>query len=217
MRASEPFQFETASYLIRIGNHTACNLVEMQKGLEACSDGSIFYHTFQSLGRHHFLTEGFSNDFAQWALSSCNQPVLAEQLASLDIRDYVSLAELRSDLRRVVSDYCVANANKATQTAFEPFFFCETVEEEVALPLEAWTLEEFRDCVNQLPRASLQFHFITSRLRLHLSTNDFSYWLAKDLGQKELARRVDQIDIYTNTLDGARRQIIQLLEGELHR
>ena len=74
MRASEPFQFETASYLIRIGNHTACNLVEMQKGLEACSDGSIFYHTFQSLGRHHFLTEGFSNDFAQWALSACNRP-----------------------------------------------------------------------------------------------------------------------------------------------
>ena len=217
MRASEPFQFETASYLIRIGNHTASNLVELQKGIEACSDGSIFYHTFQSLGRHHFLTEGFSNDFAQWVLGACNRPALAEQLTSLDIRDYVSLAELRSDLRRVVNDYCSANAGEAVQAAFEPFFFCETVEEEVALPLEAWTLEEFRDCVKRLPHASLQFHFITSRLRLHLSTNDFSYWLGKDLGQKELARRVDQIDIYTNTLDGARTQIVQLIEGELHR
>jgi hypothetical protein len=217
MRASEPFQFETASYLIQIGNHTASNLIEMQKGLEACSDGSIFYHTFQSLGRHHFLTEGFSNDFAQWVLGACNRPALAEQLASLDIRDYVSLAELRSDLRRVVGNYCSANPGEAAQAAFEPFFFCETVEEEVALPLEAWTLEEFRDCVKRLPHASLQFHFITSRLRLHLSTNDFSYWLGKDLGQKELARRVDQIDIYTNTLDGARTQIVQLIEGELHR
>jgi hypothetical protein len=217
MRASEPFQFETASYLIQIGNHTASNLTEMQKGLEACSDGSIFYHTFQSLGRHHFLTAGFSNDFAQWVLSSCNRPALAEQLASLDIRDYVSLAELRSDLRRVVSNYCSANPGEAAQAAFEPFFFCETVEEEVALPLEAWTLEEFRDCMNRVPHACLQFHFITSRLRLHLRTNDFSYWLAKDLGQKELARRVDQIDVYTNTLDSARTQIIQLIEGELRR
>jgi hypothetical protein len=143
--------------------------------------------------------------------------VLAEQLASLDIRDYVSLAELRSDLRRVVSDYCIANPDQATQTAFEPFFFCETVEEEVDLPLTASTLEEFHECVSHLPRASLQFHFLTSRLRLHLRTNDFSYWLAKDLGQKDLARRVDQIDVYTNTLDSARQQIIQLLEGELHR
>jgi hypothetical protein len=216
MRASEPFQFETASYLIRIGNHTACNLVEMQKGLEACSDGSIFYHTVQTLGRHHFLTEGFSNDFAQWALDACNRPVLAEQLASLDIRDYVSLAELRSDLRRVVRDYCVANPGEAAQSAFEPFFFCETVEEEVALPLTASTLEEFHECVSHLPHASLQFHFITSRLRLHLSTNDFSYWLAKDLGQRELARRLDQIDVYTNTLDSARTQIMQLVERELH-
>jgi hypothetical protein len=217
MKASEPFQFETASYLIRIGNHRACSLVELQKGLEACSDGSIFYHTVQTLGRHHFLTEGFSNDFAQWALDACNRPVLAEQLASLDIRDYVSLAELRSDLRRVVSDYCVANPREAGQSAFEPFYFCETVEEEVDLPLTASTLEEFHECVGQLPHASLQFHFLTSRLRLHLSTNDFSYWLAKDLGQKELARRLDQIDVYTNTLDSARTQIMQLVERELHR
>jgi hypothetical protein len=71
--------------------------------------------------------------------------------------------------------------------------------------------------MNRVPHACLQFHFITSRLRLHLRTNDFSYWLAKDLGQKELARRVDQIDVYTNTLDSARTQIIQLIEGELRR
>jgi Family of unknown function (DUF5752) len=217
MRAIEPFQFETASYLIQIGNHECSNLLELQKGIEACSNGSIFYHTFQSLGRYHFLTEGFSNDFAQWVLGSCNWPVLAERLASVDIRDYVSLAELRSDLRRVLNEYCVANPREAAQTAFEPFYFCETVEEEAELPLQAWTLEEFRDCMNRLPHASLQFHFITSRLRLHLRTNDFSYWLANDLGQKELARRVDQIDIYTNTLDGARTQIIQLIEGELRR
>ena len=95
MQASQPFQFETASYLIQIGNHEARSLAELQKGIEACSDGSIFYHTFQSLARYHFLTEGFSNEFAQWVLAACNRPMLAEQLASVDIRDYVSLADLR--------------------------------------------------------------------------------------------------------------------------
>jgi hypothetical protein len=189
--------------------------MELQKAIGDCSDASIFYHTFQSLGRNHFLTEGFSNDFAQWALGSCNQPVLAEHLASLDIRDYVSLAELRSDLRRILGDFCQADPREACQGAFEPFYFCETVEEEIPLGMEARTLAEFRDCVDRLPHASLQFHFITSRLRLHLRTNDFSHWLSKELALEKLARQVDKIDIYTNTLDSARRQIMKLVDREL--
>jgi hypothetical protein len=62
------------------------NLAELRDGLETCTDGSIFYHTFQSLERHHFLAEGFSNDFAQWILAAVNCPELAEQLAEPDIR-----------------------------------------------------------------------------------------------------------------------------------
>ena len=80
-RAEHPFQFVAVSYLTRIGNQIATTLGELRDGLEKCSDASIFYHTFQSLGRHHFLTEGFSNDFAQWTLAACNRPGLAEALA----------------------------------------------------------------------------------------------------------------------------------------
>jgi hypothetical protein len=217
MKANEPFEFVTASYLVRIGNQECSSLLELQRGIESCSDASIFYHTFQSLGRHHFLTEGFSNDFAQWVLTACNRPILAEQLASLDIRDYVSLADLRGDLRRMVGDYCQANPREAQQAAFEPFFFCETVEEEIPLGIQAWTLEEFRNGLQGVGHSTLQFHFITSRLRLHLRTNDFSQWLSKELGLTELARHVDQIDLYTNTLDGARTRIVNLVERELAR
>lgn len=214
-RAGEAFQFATASYLVRIGNQAASSLLDLQKGLADCTDASIFYHTFQSLGRHHFLTEGFSNDFAQWVLSACNRPVLAERMASIDIRDYVSLADLRHDLRKIVEEYCHGNAATASQAAFEEFFFCETVEEKVPLGKEAWTLEQFRNGLKDLAHGSLQFHFITSRLRLQLRTNDFSQWLSMELGLKDLARKVDQIDIYTVTLDRARETILRLLEGEL--
>jgi hypothetical protein len=217
MKATEPFQFVTASYLVRIGNQQATTLQELQRGIQGCSDGSIFYHTFQSLGRHHFLTEGFSNDFAQWVHTSCNRPALAERLASVDIRDYVSLAELRTDLQRILEEYCQANVREASQSAFEKFYFCETVEEELPLGSQAWTLEEFHDGLKDLPHASLQFHFITSRLRLQLRTNDFTHWLSKDLGLKELARKVDLIDIYTNTLDSTRTKIMNLVESEIAR
>jgi hypothetical protein len=143
--------------------------------------------------------------------------VLAEQLASLDIRDYVSLADLRDDLHRILNDYCEASPLEAQQTAFEPFYFCETVDEEVPLGRDASTLEEFRNGINDLSHASLQFHFLTSRLRVHLRTNDFSRWLSEELDLKELGRKIDQIDIYTNTLDGARDRVLQLVDREISR
>jgi hypothetical protein len=213
--AKDPFQFATASYLTRIGIQKATNLLGLQKGIAESSDDSIFYHTFQSLARHHFLTEGFSNDFAQWALSACNRPELAERLASLDIRDYVSLAELRGDLQRILGEFCSGRPREARQTAFDPFYFCETVEEELPLDFEARSLEEFRACLERLSHASLQFHFLTSRLRLHLRTNDFSVWIEEQLGLKHLARQINLIDVYTNTLDSARARILALVDREL--
>ncbi|PYU71679.1 MAG: hypothetical protein DMG49_08885 [Acidobacteria bacterium] len=124
MKAAEaPFEFVTVSYLTRIGNQSAGALAELLTGLEHCSDASIFHHTFQTLGSHHFLTEGFSNDFAQWVLADTNRNDLAEQLAALDIRDYVSIAALRRDLCRLVGEFCTAFPHFAGQSALERFYF----------------------------------------------------------------------------------------------
>ncbi len=215
-KAEQPFQFKTVSYLTRIANEMATTLVQLKQGLETCSDTSIFNHTFQTLSHHHFLTQGFSNDFAQWVLAACNRPELAEHLASLDIRDYLSLAELRSDLKRLVSEYCGQYPQQAEQSAFEPFYFYEAIGVEVPLQMEAWTLQEFRDGLEKLSHAAFHFHFIASRLRLHLHTNDFSYWLESCLELGALARHVNRIDIYTNTLESALQRIISLVEKELH-
>jgi hypothetical protein len=215
--AEYPFHFVTASYLTRICNQKATNLLELGRGLEDCTDASIFYHTFQSLSRHHFLTEGFSNDFAQWALASCNRAELAEKLAALDIRDYLTLAELRSDLRRLVDEFCQIYPQYAQQLAFEPLYFCESIEVTVPLDLHARTLGEFREGFAKLNPASLNFHFISSRLRLQLRTNDFSYWFESSLGLPTLAKRTNQIDIYTNTLDGVQATLLSLVDKELKR
>ena len=213
--AEQPFRFSTAAYLTRIGNHKASRITELREGLKQCSDTSIFYHTFQSLERHHFLTEGFSSDFAQWILAACNQPQLAEQLAGLDIREYVSLADLRGDLVRVVSDYCDAYPDPATRRAFEPFFFCESVQVTVPLGGEVESLEEFRSVLEHLSNSSFHFHFIVSRLRLHLRTNDFSQWFSRCLGLEALAQRANRIDVYTNTLESARMRLLTLVDQEL--
>ena len=211
------FQFFTVSYLTRVGNQIARNLTELHDGLEKCNDATIFHHTFQSLSRHHFLRRGFSNDFAQWALAACNRPELAEALGGLDIRDYLSLADLRKDLLRIVGEYCATHPKEAEQEAFEPFYFCEDIEVTVPLGMEARNLEEFRQGIEHLSHASLYFHFISSRLRLHLQTNDFSVWLSTALGKSTLAQRLNSVDIYTNTLDGVRKRLIDIVHQEITR
>jgi hypothetical protein len=212
--AATPFEFFAVSYLTRIGNQSAGTVGELLQGLEQCSDASIFHHTFQTLGAHHFLTENFSNDFAQWAMADVNRNDLAEQLASLDIRDYVSIASLREDLCRIVGDFCAACPEFASQTALERFYFCEGVQVTVPLGLHASTLDEFRQGIERLSHAGFYFHFISSRLRLQLQTNDFSYWLAGELGLKTLAESVNHIDIYTNTLEGTRARMLRLIDRE---
>ncbi len=209
------FQFMTASYVIRINNQKACTMNELRAGLDQASDASIFYHTFQSLGRHHFLTEGFSNEFAQWALAGLNRPHLAERLGGLDVRDYLSLAELRADLLRLVSEYCEEHPREAEISAFEPFHFCECAEVTAPLGAPVTTLHHFRQGLERLSHASLYYHFLTSRLRLKLQTNDFSNWLAAAMGREDLAQRINRIDIYTNTLDGARDRMVRIVsQGE---
>ncbi len=126
--AEQPFQFATAAYLTRVENQRVHNIAEMDAALAEASDASIFYHTFQTISRHHFLKEGFSNDFAQWVLAGLNQPALAERLASIDVRDYISLAELRADLRRIIASFREENPGADTQQAFEPFYFLQAVE-----------------------------------------------------------------------------------------
>jgi hypothetical protein len=211
---AQPFQFVTASHLTRVDNQRARTIAELQRELEQTSDAAVFYHTFHSLGRYHFLTEGFSNDFAQWVLAGANQPVLAERLASVDVRDYFSIAELRADLDRILKDFLGRHPVEAEQAAFEPFYFCEALEVTRPLSWDAHTLAGFRAGLERLSHASFYHHFISSRLRLQLRTNDFSHWFESELGLPQLAARTNQIDIYTNTLDTARRELIGLVEKE---
>jgi hypothetical protein len=212
--AETPFEFYAVSYLTRIGNQSAGTIEELRQGLQQCSDASIFYHTFQTLGAHHFLTENFSNDFAQWAMADANRIDLGEQFAALDVRDYVSIAALRGDLVRLVGDYCAAFPEFAHQAALERFYFCEGVEVKVPLGQQAWTLGDFRQGIERLSHAGFYFHFISSRLRLQLRTNDFSQWLANGLGLSTLADSINKIDIYTNTLESTRAKMLRLIDRE---
>lgn len=215
--AAQPFKFINDAKITRIAAEYATTICDLHRLLGSVSDASIFHHTFQSLETFHYLTEGFSNDFAQWVLAACNENALAEQLAAVGVRDYVSLADLRARLTEVVGDYIKDNPEACDHPGFEPFYFLETVSVEVPTGVFARTLPEFVQGVASISLSSTHFHFLTSRFRLELKSNDFSVWLREELKLPELAQKVEQIDIYTNTLEGVRRKIIELSEPWLER
>src|SRR5260370_40325593 len=114
------------------------------------------------------------------------------------MRDSISIAALGRDLCRVAGDFCTAYPHFASQSALERFYFCESVEVPVPLGRSARTLDEFRSGIAHLSHSGFYFHFISSRLRVQLQTNDFSHWLADGLGLRQLTDAATPIHLYTN-------------------
>ncbi len=202
-----------AAQLVRICGERANTLGEFLEGVRRVSDSSIFIHTFQTVESHHFLTEGFANDFAHWVLAALNEHRLAELLEALDIRQYPTLAQLRQEVIRTVEIYLEENPERRDRKAFEPFYFCESQILAVPAKLIAEDLDTFAAGLRCVSMRSISYHYIDSRLRAPGGVNDFSHWLASSLGLEELAARIDAIDVYTNTLEGIRNQIVQEVES----
>jgi len=212
-RAADPFEFKSAAHLLFIEKQRACNIGELAQALRSCPEESIFQHTFRTLEEHHFIKEGFSNDFAHWAYVELGEVGLGERLASLDVREFTSLATLRDRLTEIVEDYGETHAKSKERQAGSPFYFCSS--KTIVLPpqRQASTLLEFIDGLKAVSLHSIHYHFIEARLRRKLESNDFSIWLRRDLGVSKEANLLDQIDIYTATLEGVRRKIVQILQN----
>jgi hypothetical protein len=213
--AVKPFYFNTSAHLLRITRQKANTLSEFLDGLRECPDGSIFQHTYRTLEEHHFIREGFSNDFAHWVLSACNEPSLAEGLASVDVREFTSVAELRARFIEIVETFLRRSPASGARMAQETFYFCAADAVVIPTKFVARTLPEFAEGLRGVSVHCIHHHFIEARLRLKLMSNDFSQWLLEDLGLPEAARQLNRIDIYTATIDDMREQIIRIVERAL--
>jgi hypothetical protein len=212
---AKPFYFNTSAHLLRITTQKANTLAELLDALRVCPDDSIFQHTFRTLQELHFIREGFSNDFAHWALTACNEPGLAEQLASVDVREFTSLGELRERFVQIVEKHLQLNPADGQRMAEETFYFCAA--DIVVMPTKfvAATMQDFAKGLREVSVHSIHHHFIEARLRIKLMSNDFSQWLYEDVGLTDIARALNRIDIYTVTLEDVRRQMIRIVERSL--
>ena len=212
---AKPFYFNTSAHLLRITRQKANTLSEFLEALRECPEDSIFQHTFRTLEEHHFLREGFSNDFAHWALSACNEPSLAERLASVDVREFTSVVQLRERFVQIVENYLSGSSTIGGRAAEETFYFCAA--DIVVMPTSfvAHNMHEFAEGLRRVSVHSIHHHFIEARLRIKLMSNDFSQWLHEDVGLTVTARAVNQVDIYTATLENVRGQLVRIVERAL--
>ncbi len=208
----KPFYFNTSAHLLRITAHKANSLTELLAGIKSCPEDSIFQHTFRTLQEHHFIREGYTNDFAHWTLTVCKEAALGSQLGEVDVRDFTSLRDLRDRFVQITESYLEKNAEAGSRPAPKAFYFC--VSDIVVIPTTcvAHTMGEFIDCVKTVSVHSIHHHFIEARLRLKLMSNDFSEWLEQGVALPEPARQLNHIDIYTTTLEEARSQIVRILK-----
>jgi hypothetical protein len=98
----------------------------------------------------------------------------------------------------------------------EEFFFLKSVHVVMPTRYTASTLLEFAQALECVSVHSLYFHIFDARLRLGRPTNDFAIWLAEQLGLRELASSVSQLDPYAHTLDALRSLLLSLVRRELH-
>ena len=215
-KPEKPFYFNTSEHLLRIERDRASTLPELLEALRNCPDASIFQHTFRTLQEHHFIRQGFSNDFAHWSLSACHEPILAEQFASVDVREFTSISELRQRMVEILEEFLHEHPRSAPRQAHEPFYFCASDLVVLPTPFVPGTLAGFIDGLRQVSIHSIHHHFIEARLRLKRMSNDFSQWLEEEAGLKEPAQAVERIDIYTNTMEGVRQQIIRIVQAAVN-
>src|SRR5579863_4238067 len=149
-KPDKPFYFNTSEHLLRIGRQKATTLPELLHALQTCPDDSIFQHTFRTLQEHHFIRQGFSNDFAHWSLSACHEPVLAEQLASVDVREFTAIDGLRGRMVEILDQFLQEHPRSGSRPGHEPFYFCAS--DIVVLPtlFAPDSLPAFLDGLNQV-------------------------------------------------------------------
>lgn len=177
----------------------------------------IYHHTHRFLQQHQYLSPEPPNDFAYWVTDILGEDELGERLVSIDTVQYSTIRELRNKIASTIEDYL--NNNPLAKLKFarsdEEFYFIKSISFILPTNYTAYDLKEFAEILKKITIDSIYFHIFEARLRLEKPTNDFSFWIEKSLGDKELADEVCYFDPYTRTLEDLRNTIIQIVERKI--
>jgi hypothetical protein len=213
--AREPFHFWTRLTLTKLTGRRAADLAELVEHLRAVPLSVVFQHTHHFLVQHQYLSPEPPNDFAFWVTNVLQEDELGERLAAIDTVRFDHLRELRDRIVGVIEDYLEPRQALRTAPAGEEFHFMDAVSFVIPTRHRAATLSEFAEELTRVGSASIAYHLFESRLRNGGQENDFSSWLERELGQRELAAAVRGLDPYSYTADGLRHRLVGMITQRL--
>ncbi|MCG3205591.1 MAG: hypothetical protein KCHDKBKB_02313 [Elusimicrobia bacterium] len=214
-QASNPFKFSTQANLVELTGVKARDVRELHAYLKIAPGAVIYHHTHHFLRQHQFLSPEPPNDFAYWVTNVLNEDKLGEQLAAIDIVRFPSIRALQEKIAEVMEQFLTSTKLHRSAPDGEEFHFMKSKSFILPTPYVAWTLGEFSECIRKVSIYSLYHHMFEARMRLGRETNDFSFWLEGELGEKTLAQRIRHLDPYTHTLEGLRQRILLLTNWRL--
>jgi len=214
-QAESPFHFNSQISQVEPTGLKARHLGELLDHLRAVSDSVVYYHTHHFLKQHQSLSPEPPNDFAYWVNEVLNDTRLGEQLAAIDTIQFPSIQALREKLIAVLERYLARAPLQRTAQPGEEFHFMRSRSFIFPTPYVSSNLAEFVEAVKKISVYSLYHHIFEARLRLKRGKNDFSLWLDKELGEKDLALEISRLDPYTSSLEALRNRILRLCEIRL--
>lgn len=215
----EPFRFYTRLNLTELTGLRAVNLTELLELIRTVPGSCIYHHTHRFLLQHQYLSPEPPNDFAYWIREVLGEDELAEKIDSIDTIQFTTIHDLREKIVNTIENYIKKNpiAEKKFAREEEEFQFLRAISFVLPTNYIANDLGEFVEILKKITIDSIYYHIFEARLRLEKKTNDFSYWIETSIGNKELADKIARLDPYTRTLEDLRKDVIKLIEREIHK
>lgn len=217
VKAKEPFRFHTRLHLSELTGLRATTLGQLLEFIKVVPGSCIYHHTHKFLQQHQYFSPEPPNDFAFWVSEVLVEDELGERLASIDTVQYTTIRQLREKIVSTIDTYLKDNklANLKFARIGEEFHFIKSVSFVLPTHYLVYDLKEFAEILGKVTIDSIYFHVFEARLRLERINNDFSNWIENSLGDKKLADMLAHLDPYTQTLEGLRKSLIQMVENRI--
>jgi len=209
----EPFKFCTRLTLTEVTGRKAYNTAELLEGIKAADDAVIYHHTHRFIKQSHHLVPEGANDFAYWVANTLQADRLGEELTSIDIVQYHSLADIKDAFVKMLERHIAENPGQMRTVApGREFHFMRAIRFSLPTECSATDYAGFIECLRKVSVSSLYLHVFEARLRPPYGVDDFSHWFRTNFNDEIVGREISRLDPYSYTLEGLRQRIIRILE-----
>jgi hypothetical protein len=215
-KAIEPFRFCTRLSLTEVTGRKAYNIGELLEGIKAADDATIYHHTHRFIKQSHHLVPEGANDFAYWVTRTVQADRLGEQLTSIDIVQFNSLADIKAAFVEMLERHIAENPEQMRTVApGREFHFMRAIRFSLPTECAASDYAGFIECLRNVSVSSLYLHVFEARLRPPYGVDDFSHWFKTNFNDEVIGKEISRLDPYSYTLESLRQRIIRIIEHRL--